>query len=217
MSKGIFRIAGCSLGIVASGSWLVVSFAWGNEPVRDGGDGQPVSFATLSSFPYSPPARRVGGARTVLRPDPFPPEVRALHGKKVSISGFMVPLTMKGGRIDSFYLSRGVFGCCYADMPRISDYIKVTMPPGQYAPSSEMSQVSGVLEVGEEFDAGGYVETVYRLRAISVQPRKVEDTGWLDAAVWAVAGIVCLGLFGPVVVRLVKLRRERRAVGAPTN
>jgi len=163
-------------------------FAKRSEAVRTDPEAvQSVSFSDLSSFPYTPPARGKD-----LRPDPFPREVRALDGKRVSIAGYMVPLHFQDGKIESFYLSRGGFACCYADAPKVTDYIKVSMPPGQFAQMSDLARVSGVLEVGEELGSGGWVETVYRLKAEAVKPAEREPN--LGPAEYFVSGLAALGV-----------------------
>src|SRR5579883_680429 len=112
------------------------------------------SFAVLA-FPYTPPPRQTAAAPISARPDPFPAEVRALDGRKISITGYMAPLSMNAGRIDAFFLSRGVFRCCFADLPKITDYVRVSMAPGQFAPNADIVRVNGVLEVGEERNSLG--------------------------------------------------------------
>src|SRR5579859_4015791 len=82
-----------------------------------------VAFAELSSYPYSASERK--REKSDSRPDPIPREIRALDGKRVKIAGYMVPLQFREGRIESFYLSRGGFQCCYADAPKATDFIRV--------------------------------------------------------------------------------------------
>lgn len=173
---------------------------------------------SVLAFPYNTPPRRLPGSDAPPRPDPFPPQVRALQGEKLSISGYMAPLTMNAGRIDSFYLSRGIFNCCYADAPRITDYIRVTMAPGQFAPNADLVQVNGVLEVGEERNSIGFVETVYRMKADSVRLEEIEGSGLAELVIWGIGGLLALALFGPVSMRMVARFRERyRVVPAIRN
>jgi hypothetical protein len=163
----------------------------------------------LLAFPYTPPPKRLPESDAPRRPDPFPAKIRELHGKKVSIFGYMAPLSMNAGRIDSFYLSRGVFSCCFADAPRMTDYIRVTMAPGQFAPNADLVQVNGVLDIGEECNSMGYVETVYRMKADAVKSAEIEGSGWAEAVAWGVGGLLFLALFGPAVIRLARALRER--------
>src|SRR5579862_7960557 len=54
---------------------------------------RPTPFEILA-VPYSPPPRQLEGAPGSARPDPFPPHVRALNEKKISVVGYMAPLSM---------------------------------------------------------------------------------------------------------------------------
>ncbi len=181
------------------------------------GEYRTLSLAELS-FPYHPPPKASPGSSPPGRPDPFPARIRALEGAKVSILGYMAPLTMKAGRIDNFYLSRGAFGCCYADAPGMTDYVRVSMAPGRFAPNVDLVRVNGMLEVGEERNSLGYVETLYRLRAEAVRSEEMQGSGWVEAAIWIVGGLFFLALVGPVGLRLLKSVRERwRVVPALTG
>ena len=158
------------------------------------------SFAVLA-FPYTPPPRQTAAAPISARPDPFPAEVRALDGRKISITGYMAPLSMNAGRIDAFFL------------PKITDYVRVSMAPGQFAPNADIVRVNGVLEVGEERNSLGAVETVYHMTADSVQKEEIEGSGWAEVAAWGVGGLFCLALFGPAGSRAIKAFRERSRPG----
>lgn len=102
--------------------------------------------------------------------DPFPATIKALNGKKVTIDGYMFPIDFEKGKVRSFLLSRGMFGCCYGDTPQISEVVKVSRSDGQLMPFEAMARVTGTLEVGEEFDSEGYVDSLYRIKAEAVGP-----------------------------------------------
>jgi hypothetical protein len=93
-----------------------------------------------------------------------------MNGQKVTIDGYMFPIDFEKGKVRSFLLSRGMFGCCYGDSPQISEIIKVTRTDGKLMPFEAMARVTGILEVGEEFDGEGYVDSVYRIKADVVGP-----------------------------------------------
>jgi hypothetical protein len=178
---------------------------------------RPTLFALLA-FPYHPPPKLLPGIESPPRPDPFPPQVRALDGERISIIGYMAPLSMKIGRIDSFYLSRGVFSCCFADAPKMTDYIRVTMAPGLFAPNVDLVRVNGLLEVGEERNSLGHVESVYRMTAETVIPEASGESGWPKLVAWGIGGLFFLALFGPAGLRLIQTVRERnRVVPTVTN
>lgn len=126
-------------------------------------DDKPLSltFAKLA-FRYWPQTKDKGAR------DPFPKEIKALHGKKVILDGFMFPIDFEKGKVRSFLLSNGMFGCCFGDAPSITETIKVYRSDGKLMPYQSMARVTGILEVGEEFDADGYVDSVYRIKAEDV-------------------------------------------------
>lgn len=120
-----------------------------------------LSYSTLL-FKYWPRPKDGSGK------DPFPDRVRALNGSRVQIDGYVIPLEVEKGKMKSFLLSRGPFGCCYADSPQISEIIKVSRADGKPATYYSMARVTGLLEVGEEFDADGFIISVYRIKAETV-------------------------------------------------
>ena len=106
--------------------------------------------------------------------DPYPPGVRKLDGRKVAIAGYMVPVDVGGGKVRSFLLSRSMLGCCFADSPGITEMIKVQRADGGPLAYEQTVRVTGTLVVGEEKDADGVVENVYRIRADALAPALYE-------------------------------------------
>jgi hypothetical protein len=213
--KVLVWVSAGALVLIAVGMSLIPWVARRNASIL-GTDGyRSISFVQLAGFPYSPPPRQSPNVQPPVRSDVFPAEVQALSGTKISIAGYIVPLTVKDGLIERFYLSRSVFGCCYADMPRMTDYIKVTLAPdikvpltpAQCGASSRLSRVRGMLEVGEELSPEGDVESVYRLHADSVQDKLADGPAWVEPAVWGIGGLILMALFGPIGVQFVKQRR----------
>src|SRR5882672_8539802 len=187
--------------ILILGAGVLITVHPAEHGVKPGAP-QAVSFAELSSFPYTASDRKREKAES--RPDPIPREIRSLDGKRVQIAGYMVPLQFKEGKIESFYLSRAGFQCCYADAPKATDFIRVSMSPEQFAPMTAMARVSGVLEVGEEWNSAGWVDSVYRLRAESVAAETAVQGDWADYFLSGLAamGVVILLLsFGLNIVR----------------
>ncbi len=102
--------------------------------------------------------------------DPIPAEIRKLDGRKVAIEGYMVPLDVEKGKVRSFMLSRAMLGCCFADSLGITEMVKVQRADGKPISYEQTVRVTGTLEVGEEKDADGYIESVYRIKAETVAP-----------------------------------------------
>jgi hypothetical protein len=84
---------------------------------EDGGDAPEgrLTFATLGLWDYDP-----------QRPSDAPPAVRAVDGRRVSITGFMYPLEA-GQKLRSFCLLRTTQTCCYGPRPQYSQYLLVEM------------------------------------------------------------------------------------------
>ncbi len=131
------------------------------KPAADTEPPQLISFTKLA-FRYWPQTKDKGAR------DPFPAEIRALNGKRVIVDGYMFPVDFEKGKVRSFLLSRAMFGCCYGDSPKITEIIKVMRADGKTMPYQAMASVTGILEVGEEFDSEGYIDSVYRIKADDV-------------------------------------------------
>lgn len=129
-----------------------------------------MTFAKLA-FRYWPQTKDKGAR------DPFPKEIKALNGKKIVMDGFMFPIDFEKGKVKSFLLSNGMFGCCFGDAPQITETIKVYRSDGKLMPYQSMARVTGILEVGEEFDADGYVDSVYRIKAEDVAASPATPAG----------------------------------------
>lgn len=126
-----------------------------------------LTFSRLA-FRYWPQTKDKGAR------DPFPKEIKALNGKKIVMDGFMFPIDFEKGKVRSFILSNGMFGCCFGDAPAITETIKVYRSDGKLMPYQSMARVTGVLEVGEEYDGDGYVDSVYRIKAEDVGAAQIE-------------------------------------------
>jgi hypothetical protein len=126
-----------------------------------------LTFSRLA-FRYWPQTKDKGAR------DPFPKEIKALNGKKIVMDGFMFPIDFEKGKVRSFILSNGMFGCCFGDAPAITETIKVYRADGKLMPYQSMARVTGTLEVGEEYDGDGYVDSVYRIKAEDVGAAQIE-------------------------------------------
>jgi hypothetical protein len=119
-------------------------------PAAADGEFEEVDFDLLASFECASYA-------STERP-PVPEKILALSGKKVTVTGYMMPLSHEAGGAKKFLIMRYKFGCCYAVTPKINEWIEVTMEKGvaDYAPDT-LDTVWGVLEVKEELRDGGAV------------------------------------------------------------
>jgi len=125
-----------------------------------------VSFDQLSSYVYFETAR-LAGVRTDSRTETIPEQIRALHGKRVSIDGFMMPLDYDGG-VRTFVLNASYDMCQFGAPSIINQRIDVSMVDGRRTAFVHTPiRVYGVMEVGEEYDRDQLV-SIYRIKADGV-------------------------------------------------
>lgn len=116
----------------------------------------PLSWQVLGGFRYSKGMQ-------------LPQDVRELHGRDVSISGFMLMLDRET-RITEFVLVEALWSCCFGTPPDVNQVIFVDAAAlGGIDHSSDGVQVIGTLDVGERLDSDGTIMNVYRLRAKAVK------------------------------------------------
>ncbi|MGH0034512.1 MAG: DUF3299 domain-containing protein [Myxococcota bacterium] len=138
---------------------------------------QPVSWDTLGGFTYD---LQVPGALEDASPEAlserhgqlFPPEVRALDRRPVAVRGFVLPISMRDGRITEFILAaKNEIGCCFGDGLSMNQWIHVAAPEGRSFDLEPLgvATVLGLLEVGEEVRRGT-VMSLYRMREAKVRP-----------------------------------------------
>lgn len=114
-----------------------------------------VDFSQLAGFAYTPPADSAERPR-----DPcagIPEEVRKLDGKRVSISGYMLPIKMEDGRAKQFLILRNQMACCYGVAPAPNEWIVVRSAKG-VAPTQDVVAVYiGILRVGVLREQGYFI------------------------------------------------------------
>jgi hypothetical protein len=90
---------------------------------------------------------------------PVPPEIRDLNGREVAILGYMVPVDYEAEGTNRFVLLKCTLACCYGKIPRVNEWIDVTMDGGRRVPyyKDEAVWVFGRLEVNEEVEGGNLV------------------------------------------------------------
>lgn len=96
----------------------------------------------------------------------IPPEVQALEGKRVSISGYMLPVNFdEKGFVKEFLIIRSPMVCCYGVAPRLNEWVVVKMDPKakKIVPMMDVPlDFYGTLHVGEKYE-GGVFTGLYRL------------------------------------------------------
>ena len=120
-----------------------------------------VGFDRLAGFPFTiptPPAT----ANQVLRQ--IPDDLRALDGKTVVVTGFMLPVRVEAGITTEFLLMSSSQLCCFGVTPAMNAWIAVKMPKGTPAKQDVPLSFRGRLRVAPQWD-DGWLSSIYQLEA----------------------------------------------------
>lgn len=129
-----------------------------------------VGFDKLASFEFvaPPDESKAKEAETQI-----PAPVRELDAKKVSVTGFMLPVKMNEGLVTEFLLVKDPMMCCYGVMPKVTEWVVVKMNGKGVPPLMDVPiTFEGTLKVGQIYE-GGYLTGLYLLQG----DRRVESKG----------------------------------------
>jgi hypothetical protein len=123
-----------------------------------------ISYSQLAGFKFRPPPQPIA----TDKPPPevlaqVPAAIRRLDGKKVVLTGYMLPLTLKDGLATEFFFLSSPNACCYGTVPEVNEWMHVKMrqeglPPVQDVPL----YLAGRLHVRARWDEG-YLIGIYDL------------------------------------------------------
>lgn len=123
-----------------------------------------VHFSQLAGFKYRPPSQPVPAGEAL--PDALaqvPELIRGLDGRKVVLSGFMLPLKLENGFATEFFLLSNSSLCCYGIMPEMNEWIHVRMrAEGLPAVQDVPVFLAGKLQVKARWEAG-YLTGIYEM------------------------------------------------------
>lgn len=113
----------------------------GDDPRPDGSFPKPAESGVLA-MPTEP-----GQSGSI------PPGIAALDGKRVRLSGYMLPIRMENGLVKDFLVLRNQMMCCFGRRPQPNEWVVVKMK-GRGVPSTMDTPLCfyGVLHVGEIFE-----------------------------------------------------------------
>ena len=95
----------------------------------------------------------------------IPAKVKAFDKKKVSMTGFMLPLKVEGGTVTEFLLLKDQSMCCYGATPKITEWVSVkTGAKGFKSVMDQTITIQGTLHVGAMRE-NGYLIGIYSLDA----------------------------------------------------
>ena len=155
----IFQTGVFLFGIVGIGL-LAISLLGSKNTNGEKSEYQAISFSKLSSFEYFKAETDQATESSII-----PKEILALNGKKVSLSGFMLPYQVDdNGNVSEFSLN-GNYDMCYFGAPvSINEWVMVKIGKNLKVKYTHLPiRVYGTFEVGEELK-DGEVLSVYRLK-----------------------------------------------------
>jgi hypothetical protein len=127
---------------------------------------EPVGFDQLATFPFKPPpildAKASTEAASAEVMKQVPENIRQLEGRKVTITGFMLPVKMERGRATEFLLLNTPLMCCFGVTPPTNAWVIVKMPKGAPAQQDVPLPFRGRLHVRPQWD-NGYLASIYQL------------------------------------------------------
>jgi hypothetical protein len=95
--------------------------------------------------------------------DQFPPAVKALDQKDISLRGFMLPLKVEQGLVTEMLIMKDQSMCCYGSSPKINEWVSVKMTDKGVKPVMDQPvTLFGKLRVGEMRE-NGYLVGIYQL------------------------------------------------------
>lgn len=132
-----------------------------------------LGFNVLGGFPFELTKAEAAAAATdeavaeILAR--VPAEIRALDGRKVLVTGFMLPMKMDGPLTTEFLLVATSMLCCYGVVPPMNQWIVVRMVRGGVKPQQDVPlSFFGTLRVQPRYDAGA-LSAIYHLEGERMQ------------------------------------------------
>jgi hypothetical protein len=121
----------------------------------------PVSFAQLAGYSLEVTremAEKPSSEATKQINEQIPGTISALNQQSVSVSGFMLPIYMKGGLTTKFLLLRNQMACCYGIAPKINEWIIVQATNKSEKPIMDVPiTVEGTFHVSEQREDGRFL------------------------------------------------------------
>jgi hypothetical protein len=123
-----------------------------------------IHFSQLAGFKFQPPSQPVPAGQPP--PDVLaqvPAVIRKLDGRKVVLTGFMLPLKLENGFATEFFFLSSRSLCCYGVTPEINEWIHVKMrKEGLPAVQDVPVFLAGRLRVRAQW-SDGYLSSLYEL------------------------------------------------------
>ena len=128
-------------------------------PLPKGSGYLPVSFMSLSKFPYEVEWETHGKN---FDPSSFaqrvPVKVRQMDGQASAVEGFMIPtIVNEENKVTEFLLLPDQMSCCFGKSPEANGWVVVTAPKGVEILMDQIIRVTGTMAVEEKWDEEFFV------------------------------------------------------------
>ncbi|MDX2033772.1 MAG: DUF3299 domain-containing protein [Blastocatellia bacterium] len=153
-------------GAAAGESWMVGEE---NKRVQElSRQYQAINFGLLSDYYYYSPDPWETPDPSLVRKSRIPDDIKALHGRQVALSGFMMPLTQGADGAREFVLNGSYDMCGFGGPVAVNQWAMVRYVGKGAVPFTHLPlTVFGRLEVGED-RKDGHVQSLYRIQAAAV-------------------------------------------------
>ena len=123
-----------------------------------------LGFDKLSAFDYDvfEVYSETNAGRALLKStNTIPPQIKAYDGRRVTVTGFVLPLRTRNRLVSEFLLLRDQGTCCFGARAQINHFVRVRLKGGGFSPGSPTPyRASGMLRVGENY-VGDYLTGIY--------------------------------------------------------
>jgi len=148
-----FRMLRLACGLLLPG---LAGAAWAAEAV---------GWETLAGFAYAAPTYEADQdeAAIVAEADrQIPADVKALDGRDLTVTGFMLPVKMEGGKVVEFLLVSDPMVCCYGAIPKLNEWVSVRLAEGMDPVMDVPLAFGGAFKVGPVLE-DGYLTAIYEM------------------------------------------------------
>lgn len=124
-----------------------------------------LGFEHLASYTFVAPQFDPVAAPNTKPPtgeEQIPAQVKSWNGRKVVITGYMMPVKMEKGLVTEFLLMRNTMACCFGTTPAMNEWVIVKMKKGVPPTMDLPISLYGELKVGALFE-NGYMTGLYEL------------------------------------------------------
>jgi len=136
-----------------------------NTPLEEENGFVKLGFDRLANYTFKVPEFDPAATPNVQPPtgeEQIPDWLKKLSGRKVRLTGFMLPLKMEGNKVTEFLLLSDPMMCCYGAVPDMNQWVVVKFKDGVRPLQDVPIDFYGEFKVGAMFE-NGYMTGIYSL------------------------------------------------------